>query len=155
MFFYERKMLLKQWYILSVLKRPFPTSLFCIIVFSIQMSVNKCSIWLDSNCGPLVSQVTTLTTEPQLLTAPSCLFFFERKLSLKYLKWNTLSDSNFGEKSISRILISPTDLEKINFLRKYLGWHFGGYPPLLSLSLSLSLSLQSTPIPNVDALMLR
>ena len=48
-----------------------PGLFFFIFVFSIQLTVNnvqnKFCRWLDSNREPLVSEVTTLPTEPQPL----------------------------------------------------------------------------------------
>ena len=45
---------------------PFPASFFFIFVYSIQLTVNKCSI-VDLNHGPLLMEVTALPTEPQPL----------------------------------------------------------------------------------------
>ena len=50
---------------------------FCIVVFPIQMTVNKCSLkihlWLDSNSRPLASEAAiALPTEPQLLARNIC-----------------------------------------------------------------------------------
>ena len=56
---------------------PFPSSFFFIFIFSIQLTarfnINVCQC-LDSNCGPLESEATTLQTEPQPL--PPFWFFF-------------------------------------------------------------------------------
>ena len=56
---------------------PFPASFFFIIVFSIQLTVNKCSI--DENRRPLVLEATALPTELQPL--PDSLIYFTVQLS--------------------------------------------------------------------------
>ena len=64
------------------LNGPFPAS-FSLFVFSIQLTINKCLRyikvfqWLDSNCGPLVLEPTTLPTEPQPL--PKCPVNFSQR----------------------------------------------------------------------------
>ena len=55
---------------------PFPATFSSIFVFSIQLTVNKCSIykfcrWLDSSHGAVELEVTALPTDPQPL--PRCL----------------------------------------------------------------------------------
>ena len=65
--------------------------LFFIFVFSTQLLMNnftKFRRWLDSNCGPLVSEATALPTEPQplaLMTSliSSSLIFFSKNPFLK------------------------------------------------------------------------
>ena len=44
-----------------------PGLYFFIFVFSIQLTINKWSMQLDSNHGPLISEATALPTEPQPL----------------------------------------------------------------------------------------
>ena len=59
-------------------------------LFNIQLAVNKCSIyiyniifcrWLCSNCGPLVSEASTLPTEPQP-QSPSVFIVFYSKVQI-------------------------------------------------------------------------
>ena len=52
--------------IVIFLKGPFQAS-FLIFVFSMLVTVNKCSPMTGFDRGPLVSEATTLPTEPQLL----------------------------------------------------------------------------------------
>ena len=67
-----------------------------IFVFSIQLVVNeytnvqyKFYQWLDSNYGPLVSEATTLPTEPPPLPTYGLLWFFLHGLCFKaHLHWH-------------------------------------------------------------------
>ena len=52
---------------LCFFNRPLPVSFPFILVVSIQFMVNKIYRWLDSNCGSLVTEATTLPTAPQPL----------------------------------------------------------------------------------------
>ena len=52
---------------LCFFNRPLPVSFPFILVVSIQLMVNKIYRWLDSNCGSLVTEATTLPAEPQPL----------------------------------------------------------------------------------------
>ena len=65
--------------------------LFFIFVFSTQLLMNnftKFRRWLDSNCGPLVSEATALPTEPQPLPSYDKSYFvifeifFEKSFSI-------------------------------------------------------------------------
>ena len=65
---------------------------FFIIVFSIQLIVNKICLWLDSNHGSLVSEATTLPTEPPsspivsecFCTRVKVVFFKKLRLDILY-----------------------------------------------------------------------
>ena len=100
---------------------PFPASFFfflLFLVFSIQLTVNKCSInfyrWLISNRGPLVSETTALPTEPQPLPH-TCLIFLSFNLLLIYT-----SRSGFHN---GRRLHSAVEKPKISVL--YITVHCG------------------------------
>ena len=76
----KKFLLLISYLIISVKNGQFPGSFYCIFVVSIHFYINICR-WLDLNHQPLLSETTTLPTEPQ-------------SLPVRLSKWSKLQRNN-------------------------------------------------------------
>ena len=80
-----------------------------------QMFSLKVCQWLDSNCGPLVSEVTALPTEPQPQLGSYIVKEFDKLISSWYLNWFLNLKLNFCNRKEGVGSFSDVDSHRNNF----------------------------------------
>ena len=90
---------------------PFPTSvffIFCLLKYRIHIVQCKFYQWLDSNCGPLMSEATTLLTDPQPILC--VLFLLHPSLCLSVCPTREVMTNSTGRDMTSKLLFSARNV---------------------------------------------